>query len=286
MKMIRHSSGRNIVESTIPSAEPDKPRIFVIREGWRPSKESTALIGRCAGEVLPYLEDWLRPYYSDHKNRLAFDLDYAERFLERGQRILEVGSFPYLLTVPLLQVGYRITALDKFNSGEHVPPLLDSYGIPSLNCDLDVDKIPARDASFDAVIMNEIFEHLRGNLIASMREIHRVLRPGGLLMMSTPNLRSVRGIYNLLFHQKAYACMGDIYENFAALESRGIMGHIREYTPTEVMEFLKKIGFRPEGVIYRGCYSGSFFWRMADYFTRLRPEFKPFFSLIMRGAST
>jgi hypothetical protein len=130
--------------------------------------------------------------------------------------------------------------------------------------------------------MNEIFEHLRGNLIVSMCELHRVLRTDGLLLMSTPNLRSVSGIYNLLFRQKAYACMGDIYENFSALESGGIMGHIREYTPREVMEFLEKIGFQPEGVIYRGCYAGGFSWRLADYFTRLRPQFKPFFSLVMR----
>lgn len=256
--------------------------MFVIGEGWQPSKESTALMSRCAGEVLPKLEDWLGSYYWDHKNRLAFDLDYAQRFLERAWSVLEVGAFPYLLTVPLMQVGYRITALDKFNSCEHVQPLLDSYGIQSVNCDLDVDRIPAADASFDAVIMNEIFEHLRGNLIASMREIHRVLRSGGLLMMSTPNLRSVRGIYNLLFHRKAYACMGDVYENFVSLETKGIMGHVREYTPTEVMEFLGKIGFWPEGVIYRGSYWGGTFWRMADYFTRLWPEFKPFFSLVMQ----
>jgi 2-polyprenyl-3-methyl-5-hydroxy-6-metoxy-1,4-benzoquinol methylase len=262
-----------------------KARIFVVGEGWWPSQAKSELIERCAGEVLPRLEDWLQPYYSDHKKRLAFDLDYAERFLKRGQSVLEIGAFPYLLTVPLLQAGFRMTALDKFDSREHVQPLLDSYCISSLNCDLDVDEIPAEDASFDAVIMNEVFEHLRGNLIASMREIHRVLRADGLLMMSTPNLRSVRGICNLLFQRKAYVCMGDIYENYASLETKGIMGHVREYTPTELIEFTNKVGFRTEGVIYRGCYSGGFLWHMADYFVRLRPEFKPFFSLVLRRIS-
>lgn len=256
--------------------------MFVIEEKRLPGKESIAILERCASNVLPNLESWLRPYYFTHKNRLAFDLDYSEQFLERSQSVLEVGAFPYLLTVALTQRGYHITALDKFSSREHVQPLLDSYGIESVNCDLDVDRIPAADASYDAIIMNEVFEHLRGNLIASMREIYRVLHTGGLLMMSTPNLRSVNGIYNLLFHKKAYSCMGDIYENYASLETKGIMGHVREYTPTEVIQFLGKIGFESQGVIHRGRYSGGVFRRTANYLTRLRPEFKPFFSLIMR----
>lgn len=278
----RYLVSKSVLRGGKEGQGPVTRNIFVIGEGWLPSKESTALIERSAEGVLPHLEDWLQRYYSMSKNRLAFDLDYARRFLECGQSVLEVGAFPYLLTVPLVQLGFRVTVLNKFKSREHVQPFLDICGIQALNCDLDADKIPARDASFDAVIMNEVFEHLRGNLIASMREIHRVLRNGGLLMMSTPNMHSVRGIYNLLVHQRAYSCMGDIYENFASLETKGIMGHIREYTPKEVMEFLDRIGFRPEGIIFRDCYYGGLFWRMADYFTWLRPEFKPFFSLIMR----
>ena len=123
-----------------------------------------------------------------------------------------------------------------------------------LNGDLDCERIPAGDDSFDAVILNEVFEHLRINLIFSMREILRVLRPGGKLLLSTPNLRFIRGIYNLIVRQEAAAVMGGLYHNYSSLEASGVMGHVREYTAKEVLDFLREIGFRPRGVVYRGCY--------------------------------
>jgi SAM-dependent methyltransferase len=166
------------------------------------------------------------------------------------------------------------------------------YGIRSFDCDLDYDTIPAPDDNFDGIIMNEVFEHLRVNLIFTMREVLRVLRPGGTLLLSTPNLRSMKGIYNILFRGQAFAIMGGVYENYSHLEKTGSMGHTREYTPMEIVDFLGKVGFEIDGIIYRGSYSGSklryFCWRQrwgskaAHYFTRIWPQFRPFFSVVAR----
>lgn len=130
--------------------------------------------------------------------------------------------------------------------------------------------------------MNEVFEHLRINLIASMRELRRVLRPNGLLLLSTPNLRSVEGIYNFLRRQEAHSAMGGIFNNYSYLEEHGVMGHVREYNSKEVMDFLQQIGFEIVGVIFRGRYSGSWVRTLSQQFTRLRPEFKPYFSIVAR----
>ena len=183
--------------------------------------------------------------------------------------------------------NYDVTALDKCSSLEyaHVPAVADRFKLKIIHCDLDSDRIPENDASFDCVIMNEVFEHLRINLISSMREVCRVLRPGGLLLLSTPNLRSVRGIYNLLWRQEAYCSMGGIYENYAYLENLGVMGHVREYTSKEVTDFLQQIGFEIEGIIYRGSYSDGWFWKLSQQFTRMRPEFKPYFSIVAHKES-
>lgn len=259
--------------------------MFIIGEGTQPTEQSRAIVNRFAEQLIPSFKnpDELKFYYHWHGDRISFDLDYADIYLGATDRILEIGGYPFLLTLPMMSMNYDVTCLEKTSSFEFDPAVAHKFQVNVIDCDLDVDRIPADDASFDTVIMNEVFEHLRINLIASMREVRRVLRPHGLLLLSTPNLRSVQGISNLLRREEAYSSMGGIFNNYSYLEKLGVMGHVREYTSKEVMDFLKQIGFDIEGVIYRGSYSGSWLWRLAQQFTRVRPEFKPYFSIVARN---
>jgi hypothetical protein len=54
------------------------------------------------------------------------------------------------------------------------------------------------------------------------------------------------------------------------------MGHVREYTTTEVVEFLAAIGFAVTKVIYRGQFST----RLRNFAIRTFPELSPFVSYI------
>jgi 2-polyprenyl-3-methyl-5-hydroxy-6-metoxy-1,4-benzoquinol methylase len=263
---------------------PGKSSMFSIAEKAKPTKESSKLVDQFAEQLIPCFKDvdhW-RWYYETHRMRICFDLDYASQYLRQGCRVLEVGAFPYFLTLPLMSRQYDVLALDKCSSTEYVPAIADNFKLEVIDCDLDIDQIPENDASFDCVVMNEVFEHLRVNLISSMREVLRVLRPGGLLLLSTPNLRSVRGIYNLLLREEAYCAMGGIYENYSYLQNLGVMGHVREYTSKEVRDFLQEIGFEIEGTIYRGSHSEGWLWRLSNYFTRVCPQFRPYFSIVAR----
>ncbi len=55
----------------------------------------------------------------------------------------------------------------KFMSG-HLPPL------------------PYKDASFDSIVSFQVIEHIKDDLLF-LKEIHRVLRPGGVALITTPN---------------------------------------------------------------------------------------------------
>lgn len=63
--------------------------------------------------------------------------------------------------------------------------------------DLDRDPLPLRDAECDAVIALETIEHVE-NPRRFVRELRRVTRPGGLVLLSTPNQRSVLSLAALL----------------------------------------------------------------------------------------
>lgn len=51
--------------------------------------------------------------------------------------------------------------------------------------------LPWRDETFDAVFSTEGIEHLE-NQFAFLRELHRVLKPGGALVLTTPNITALR----------------------------------------------------------------------------------------------
>ncbi|MDP7181000.1 MAG: methyltransferase domain-containing protein [Candidatus Woesearchaeota archaeon] len=65
-------------------------------------------------------------------------------------------------------------------------------------CDLNTQKLPYKDNTFDCVLALEVFEHLE-NFPFALRECARVLKKGGLLVFSRPNGWS---IYNRIRYLK------------------------------------------------------------------------------------
>ncbi len=73
----------------------------------------------------------------------------------------------------------------------------------SFECDMDHfdaerDVFPYADASFDTVLCCELIEHLFADPMHMMSEINRILKPGGHLLLTTPNIGSLRAISAIL----------------------------------------------------------------------------------------
>lgn len=58
----------------------------------------------------------------------------------------------------------------------------------------DIQRVPFDDRAFDTVISCETIEHVT-DPVAALRELHRVLRPGGRLLVTTPNYLGPFGLY-------------------------------------------------------------------------------------------
>jgi SAM-dependent methyltransferase len=236
-----------------------------------------ALLDRLADRIEPdepALRDWYRGYCLEHRRRLAVDLELVQRFAGDGARLLEYGAVPPLVTAALGELGYEVRALD-LRPGRFAAAISE-LGLDVAECDVETEAVPHADATFDVVLFNEIFEHLRIDPIFTLREVARVLKGGGRLLLSTPNLRSFRGLRNLLLHNRAHAVSGGIYRQYEKLGTLGHMGHVREYTTREVAEFLERFGFRVDTVVYRGGYGRG----VVGAAERLWPSMRPFFSLV------
>lgn len=246
-------------------------------EPWRFPKRSFELLDGVAARVRPEdpaLGEWLSSYRRQHRTRLAADLGVIEQHVAPGARILECGAVPLLMTGALSELGYDVSAVDL--APERFAGAIARLGLDVRQCDVETEPAPFAAETFDAVVFNELFEHLRINPIVTLGEVRRVLKVDGVLLLSTPNLRSFRGLRNLLLRHQGHAASAGIYRQYEKLETLGHMGHVREYTPREVSDFLTRVGFHVDKVIYRGGHGRG----VVGIAERLAPSLRPFFTLV------
>lgn len=112
--------------------------------------------------------------------------------LPRGAAVLDAPCGAGELTIQLAKEGYTVSAADLgsgLGSGlipEAAQCLEGRFRVADLN-----GPLPWPDSSFGLVISVEGVEHLE-NAFAFFREAYRVCRPGGMILMTTPNVASLR----------------------------------------------------------------------------------------------
>jgi SAM-dependent methyltransferase len=124
-------------------------------------------------------------------------------------RAADLGAGDGTLTARLRASGFQVRAVDA---------VTDDFGprdIEIIQADLN-EGIPLHDETMDVVVSTEVIEHLE-NPWFFVRELYRVLRPGGVAVVSTPNLENiyVRGYFALTgrlynFLDTAYRDIGHI----------------------------------------------------------------------------
>jgi SAM-dependent methyltransferase len=105
-------------------------------------------------------------------------------------------------------------------------------GVDARLCDLSDGGLPFDDASFDLVFAGEIIEHLV-DTDGFVSEVHRCLKPGGHLLLTTPNLASFENRLRLLLG------FYPMWLNW----NLGGAGHVRAYTPRILKHQLRQCGF-------------------------------------------
>jgi len=98
---------------------------------------------------------------------------------------------------------------------------------------------PFPDASFDAVLFCEVLEHLQADPIRVLRELKRVLKPDGHLILTTPNVARLENVSRLIAGENIY----DPYSGYGPYGR-----HNREYNKHELALLLKYAGFEVEAL--------------------------------------
>lgn len=137
--------------------------------------------------------------------------DKVAKWVE-GEKLLDIGAGDGLITSLLIKKGIDCVGIDdnelavKLANEERVPVVLgNAY------------HLSFEDEMFDTVLMADVIEHFEypGSVL---REVSRVLKPNGILYITTPPKKEGEGLHDRF--------------------------HFREYSPDELVEFLRVFGFK------------------------------------------
>ncbi len=158
--------------------------------------------------------------------------------LEGRKRILDIGCANGAILKPLLN-QHEIHGVDI---SEELLKIANASGIKAVRHDVEAGPLPYPDKSFDAVFCGETIEH-QVDTDWLMSELNRVLKPGGLLVLTYPNIRTALSLAMMLFF--------DLPPMYAA---RYRAAHYRDFTLKTIKIVLKNHQFRLDKAL------GTAFW--------------------------
>jgi SAM-dependent methyltransferase len=218
---------------------------------------------------------WVKRFTHFHHPRVAQDMGHIERFCTPDGLILDVGAAPFMLSIGLSRAGHAVRALDLHP--DRLADIIKTHGLQVDRCDVEQDRWPVDDGTVQTIAFFEVFEHLRLDLNRTMSELRRVLSPTGRALISTPNLRSLAGLFNLVHKGRSYSCLGDIHAEWNKLQTLGHMGHVREYTAWDLVPYFEALGLTVEEIIFRGRFGVADMDAIIDE----HPHLSPFFTLVV-----
>lgn len=213
-------------------------------------------------QALPVSREELEDYVMGFSHATKLMEDYVLVHLQRlvhtlmitpvgtpQDRVLELGC--YLQMTPALRkyLGYGEVrgayygAAGRTNHAATTSISGEVFSCPVDLFDAERDRFPYPEEHFQTILCCELIEHLSTDPMHMMAEIHRILVPGGVLILTTPNIASLRGVHAML-----HGYHPELFSAYIKPNPDGIVDprHSREYTPREIALLMETTGFQVE----------------------------------------
>jgi len=242
----------SVIVAAEPEPEPEpEPEVEHIEPAGRaepqpepqPEPERAAITPEA---ITSWVKSDSRDYAATHQSRFVHTLQITPRG-DDSKSILEMGAYMQITPALKFTLGYGTVRGCYYGpQGRTDHKRLESASGEIFECDVDhfdAEKhiYPYPDESFDTVLCCELIEHLFEDPMHMMSEISRVLKPGGHLVLTTPNAGSLRAVSGILlgYHPAFFPAYIRPRKDNEEAEAR----HNREYVPMEIQHLLTDSGF-------------------------------------------
>jgi len=194
-------------------------------------------------------------YFGEHEPRFRRTAQRITEIAPRGSCVLDLGSHYLHLASILRLLGYEVIAIDVsvFQELQFVRARAETFSIQMVATESAAmgDFLLDHDNRFDVVLFCEMLEHITFNPCDFWKRIHRLLKIGGKVYLSTPN--SLQAM-NVLSAIKRIVLLDGIGINIPSIFGAVTYGHHwKEYSPREIFEYFRLLS--PDFYVELSTYS-------------------------------
>jgi len=188
------------------------------------------------------INDNEKEYFLFHKDRYQKMLFLISRLTKKNCNILDAGcGFCNLLVGCHFLGESNLYGIDNFKSSNVFENKIKNLKINYKYCDFFKDNIPYSNEYFDLIIFSEVIEHFNFYPQRFMSELYRILKPGGKIIITTPNLVRLNNRIKMLIGKST---------NYDIKINSDLGAHYREYTAKEIEYLAQRSGFNNIKITY------------------------------------